>query len=122
MNVFLEFTRLNSLKNRRRTNKEENFNTKFFNFLIAFFIVFFALGYGFIGMFFLKKTGTTELLYAVQKIIPSIMVAELILKFLFKKNQTLEILPYLRLPISHNRLFTFLLTVDSKTKLYLHNN
>ena len=110
MNVFLEFTHLNLLKNRRRTNKEENFNTKFFSFLIAFFIVFFALAYGFIAMLFLKKDGISEIPYYAQKIIPSIMVAELILKFLFKKNQTIEILPYLRLPISHNRLFTYLLT------------
>lgn len=110
MNVFLEFTRLNSLKNRRRTNKDENFNTKFFSFLTAFFIIFFALSYGVIVMLFLKKGDMSEIFYAAQKIIPSLMVAELILKFLFKKNQTLKILPYLRLPISHNRLFTFLLT------------
>ena len=112
MNVFLEFTRLNSLQNGRRTNKDENFNTKFFSFLIAFFIIFLALVYGFIAMLFLKKGGMSEISYAAQKIIPSIMVAELILKFLFKKNQTLEILPYLRLPISHNRLFTYLLTKE----------
>ena len=42
-------------------------------------------------------------------IIPYILFYDFILKLLFKKNQSMQIAPYLALPIKRNKLFNFLL-------------
>jgi len=74
---------------------------------------FLALEFLFFGLFLdeiLLEVGTyTYAIDVFNSIIVFVFLADFVLKFFFKRNQSMQIAPYLAMPIPRNRLFDFLL-------------
>jgi hypothetical protein len=74
---------------------------------------FLALEFLMFGFFFdqlLLETGTyTQAIDVFNSIILFILLVDFVIKFFFKQNQSMQIAPYLTLPVKRNTLFNFLL-------------
>jgi len=76
-----------------------------FSFLALEFLMF-----GFFLDKILLKTGTFPMAIDVfNSIILYVLLADFVIKFFFKQNQSMQIAPYLVLPVKRNKLFNFLL-------------
>jgi hypothetical protein len=68
------------------------------------------LGFGFVLDTFLVKAGPYErAIDTFNSILPYLFVLDFIIKFFFKTNESMQIAPYLSLPVRRNKLFDFLL-------------
>jgi hypothetical protein len=68
------------------------------------------LGFGFVLDTFLLKVGPYErAIDTFNSILPYLFVLDFVIKFFFKTNESMQIAPYLSLPVKRNKLFDFLL-------------
>jgi len=68
------------------------------------------LGFGFALNSLLVKTGPYErAIDTFNSILPFLFVFDFVIKFIFKTNESMQIAPYLTLPVKRNKLFDFLL-------------
>jgi len=68
------------------------------------------LSFGFLLNSLLVKTGPYErAIDTFNSILPFLFVVDFVIKFFFKTNESMQIAPYLTLPVKRNKLFDFLL-------------
>jgi hypothetical protein len=68
------------------------------------------LGFGFVLDKFLMKVGLYErAIDTFNSMLPFFFVMDFVIKFFFKTNESMQIAPYLSLPVKRNKLFDFLL-------------
>ncbi|MDR0507982.1 MAG: DUF5687 family protein [Dysgonamonadaceae bacterium] len=95
---------------RRNPMFERNLAVRIFMYLMFGLLAIEFLGFGFFLDTLLLKAGTYELaIDTFNSLLPFIFVADFVIKFFFKTNHSMQIAPYLSLPIKRNRLFDFLL-------------
>ncbi|MDR3251492.1 MAG: DUF5687 family protein [Tannerella sp.] len=95
---------------RRNPMFERNMAIRIFMYFMFVFIAFYLLAFGFLLETILSKSGQYEsAVTSLNALIPYIFAADFIVKFFFKSNRSMQIAPYLTLPIKRNKLFDFLL-------------
>ncbi|MDR1813931.1 MAG: DUF5687 family protein [Tannerella sp.] len=95
---------------RRNPMFERNLAMRIFMGVMLAFVVaeYFALGLVLDKI--LVEVGTYDLAISVfNSVLPYIFAGDFLIKFFFKSNQSMQIAPYLTLPINKNTLFNFLL-------------
>jgi hypothetical protein len=95
---------------RRNPMFERNLAVRIFMFIMLGFMAleFLALGL-MLDRFLLGAGGYTMAIDAFNAILPYVLLGDFILKFFFKRNQSMQIAPYLTLPVKRGSLFNFLL-------------
>ncbi|GHT60710.1 hypothetical protein AGMMS50239_10190 [Bacteroidia bacterium] len=89
---------------------ERNLAVRIFMYFIFGLIAVEFLGFGFVLDMFLLKAGPYErAIDTFNAILPYFFVLDFIIKFFFKTNESMQIAPYLSLPVKRNKLFDFLL-------------
>ncbi|GHV57450.1 hypothetical protein FACS1894182_06320 [Bacteroidia bacterium] len=89
---------------------ERNLAVRIFMFIMFGFLALEFLAMGFALDKLLLETKTYTLAIDVfNSIILYVLLADFAFKFFFKQNQSMQIAPYLTLPVKHNKLFNFLL-------------
>jgi len=89
---------------------ERNLGIKIFMYFLVGFYVLYLLMIGFFLDKLLLKVGEYE--YAIDTfnwLILCVFAVDFVIKFFFKSNQSMQIAPYLSLPVKRNTLFNFLL-------------
>jgi hypothetical protein len=95
---------------RRNPLFERNLAVRIFMFIMFGFLALEFLALGFVFDKFLLKTGTYTLAIDVfNSILLYVFLADLVIKLFLKQNQSMQIAPYLTLPVKRSRLFDFLL-------------
>ena len=95
---------------RRNPMFERNLGVRIFMYFIIGFYAIYLLMFGFFLDKILLKVGEYE--YAIDtfnSIILYILAFDFIIKLFFKSNQSMQIAPYMSLPVKRNTLFNFLL-------------
>ena len=95
---------------RRSPMFERNLGIKIFMYFLVGFYVLYLLMIGFFLDKLLLKVGEYE--YAIDTfnwLILCVFAVDFVIKFFFKSNQSMQIAPYLSLPVKRNTLFNFLL-------------
>jgi len=101
---------------------DRNLGIKIFMFFMFGIIAAEMLSLGFVLDKILLKSGSYErAIDTFNSIIRYIFALDFIVKFIFKSNQSMQIAPYLTLPVKRNTLFNFLLSKEftSLWNLYL---
>ena len=101
---------------------DRNLGIKIFMFFMFGIIAAEMLSLGFVLDKILLESGSYErAIDTFNSIILYIFAVDFIIKFIFKSNQSMQIAPYLTLPVKRNTLFNFLLTKEftSLWNLYL---
>ncbi|MFT4221372.1 DUF5687 family protein [Dysgonomonas sp.] len=92
---------------------ERNLGVKLFMYLMFGFIGLQLFAFGFVMDKMLLEIGTYQLaIYTFNSIALYLFLLDYIIKYIFKQNQSMQIAPYLSLPIKRNRLFNFLLVKE----------
>ena len=95
---------------RRNPMFERNLGVKIFMFFMFGFLALEFLIFGFYLDSLLLETGGYVLaIYTFNSILLYLLAVDFAIKFFFKTNQSMQIMPYLTLPIKRKRLFNFLL-------------
>ncbi|MDR3339967.1 MAG: DUF5687 family protein, partial [Candidatus Symbiothrix sp.] len=95
---------------RRNPMFERNLGVRIFMFVMFGYLALEFLALGFVLDKLLLKIGTYERAVDIfNALLPYILAADFTIKFFFKQNQSMQIAPYLSLPVKRNRLFHFLL-------------
>jgi hypothetical protein len=95
---------------RRNPMFERNLGVRIFMYIMFGFLALEFLAFGFVFDKLLLEAGTYTLAIDVfNSVILYVLAADFAIKFLFKQNQSMQIAPYLSLPVKRNRLFDFLL-------------
>jgi len=95
---------------RRNPMFERNLAVRIFMYFMFGLLALEFLGFGFALNSLLLKVGSYErAIDTFNSILPFIFVVDFIIKFFFKTNESMQIAPYLSLPIKRNKLFDFLL-------------
>ena len=95
---------------RRSPMFERDLGFKIFMYFLVGFYAMYLLAIGFFLDKILLKVGEYE--YAIDtfnSIILCVFAVDFVIKFFFKSNQSMQIAPYLSLPVKRNTLFNFLL-------------
>jgi len=95
---------------RRSPMFERDLGIKIFMYFLVGFYAMYLLAIGFFLDKILLKVGEYE--YAIDtfnSIILCVFAVDFVIKFFFKSNQSMQIAPYLSLPVKRNTLFNFLL-------------
>ena len=81
----------------------------FMYFLVGFYAMYLlALGF-FLDLILLKVVKGQSAIATFNSIILCVFAVDFVIKFFFKSNQSMQIAPYLSLPVKRNTLFNFLL-------------
>ena len=89
---------------------ERNMALKIFSYFMFGFIGLYLLMIGFFLYDILSKQGAyNNAIYSFNYILLYVFLFDFVVKYLGKKNQTMQIAPYLTLPVKCNTLFNFLL-------------
>jgi hypothetical protein len=89
---------------------ERNLAVRIFMYFMFGLLAIEFLGFGFVLDTFLVKFGPYErAIDTFNSILPYFFVLDFIIKFFFKTNESMQIAPYLSLPVKRNKLFNFLL-------------
>ena len=92
---------------------ERNLRVKLFMYLIFGILGIQLFTIGFVIDKFFLEIGTYQLaIYTFNSIALYLFLFDYIIKYIFKQNQSMQIAPYLSLPIKRNRLFNFLLVKE----------
>jgi hypothetical protein len=95
---------------RRNPMFERNLAVRIFMYIMFGFLALEFLVFGFVFDKLLLNVGTYELAISTfNAILPYLFAVDFLLKFFFKGNQSMQIAPYLTLPVKRNKLFNFLL-------------
>ena len=95
---------------RRNPMFERNLGIRIFMFIMFGFMALEFLLFGFFMDKLLLEAGSYNLaIHTFNAILPFLLTVDFLMKFFFKSNQSMQIAPYLSLPIKRNRLFDFLL-------------
>jgi len=95
---------------RRNPMFERNLAVRIFMGVCFGFLALEMFGFGFLLDKILIKIGEYErAISTFNSILPYIFAIDFLIKFFFKSNQSMQIAPYLTLPIKRNTLFNFLL-------------
>ncbi|MDR3220344.1 MAG: DUF5687 family protein [Dysgonamonadaceae bacterium] len=95
---------------RRNPMFERNFGVRIFMFVMFGYLALEFLVFGFVLDKMLLEIGTYERAIDIfNSLLPYILAVDFTIKFFFKQNQSMQIAPYLSLPVGRNRLFHFLL-------------
>lgn len=95
---------------RRNPMFERNLAVRIFVYLTFGFLAIEFLGLGFFLDRILLRVGSYErAIDTFNSILPYLFILDFILKFFFKTNESMQIAPYLSLPVKRNKLFDFLL-------------
>jgi len=95
---------------RRNPMFERNLAVRIFMYFMFGLLALEFLGFGFALNSLLLKVGSYErAIDTFNSILPFIFVLDFIIKFFFKTNESMQIAPYLSLPVKRNKLFDFLL-------------
>ncbi|MDR1632286.1 MAG: DUF5687 family protein [Dysgonamonadaceae bacterium] len=95
---------------RRNPMFERNLAVRIFMYFVFGLVAIEFLSFGFILDTFLLKVGPYErAIDTFNSILPYLFVLDFIIKFFFKTNESMQIAPYLSLPVKRNKLFNFLL-------------
>ncbi|MDH6305912.1 hypothetical protein M2459_002699 [Parabacteroides sp. PF5-5] len=90
-----------------------NMAVKIFMFLVFGMIAVYLLMFGFILSDLLLEVGAySRGIDSFNYLLLYIFLADFLLKYMFKQSQTMQIVPYLALPVKRFRLFNFLLTKE----------
>jgi len=95
---------------RRNPMFERNLAVRIFMYFMFGLLALEFLGFGFALNSLLLKVGSYDrAIDTFNSILPFIFVFDFVIKFFFKTNESMQIAPYLSLPIKRNKLFDFLL-------------
>jgi hypothetical protein len=95
---------------RRNPMFERNLAVRIFMYFMFGLLAIEFLSFGFVLDKILIKVGTYErAIDTFNSILPFLFVMDFIIKFFFRTSESMQIAPYLALPIKRNRLFDFLL-------------
>jgi len=95
---------------RRNPMFERNLAVRIFMYFMFGLLALEFLSFGFVLNSLLIKTGPYEqAIDTFNSILPYLFVFDFIIKFFFKTNESMQIAPYLTLPVKRNKLFDFLL-------------
>ena len=95
---------------RRNPMFERNLAVRIFMYFVFGLLAIEFLSFGFLLDTLLLKVGPYErAIDTFNSILPYLFVLDFIIKFFFKTNESMQIAPYLSLPVKRNRLFDFLL-------------
>lgn len=95
---------------RRNPMFERNLAIRIIMYFIFGLLALEFLGFGFMLDKLLLETGPYErAVDTFNSILPYLFVLDFIIKFFFKTNESMQIAPYLSLPVRRNKLFDFLL-------------
>ena len=95
---------------RRNPMFERNLAVRIFMYFMFGLLALEFLGFGFVLDQFLMKVGPYErAIDTFHSILPFFFVMDFVFKFFFKTNESMQIAPYLALPVKRNKLFDFLL-------------
>jgi hypothetical protein len=95
---------------RRNPMFERNLGVQIFMFFMFGILALEFLGFGFVLDKLLLKVGAYELAIDVfNSILLYLLAVDFTVKFFFKQSQSMQIAPYLTLPVKRKRLFDFLL-------------
>jgi hypothetical protein len=95
---------------RRNPMFERNLAVRIFMYVMFGFLALEFLLFGFFLDTILLEVGTYTLAIDVfNSIVLYVFLADFVIKFFFKQNQSMQIAPYLTLPVKRNKLFNFLL-------------
>jgi hypothetical protein len=95
---------------RRNPMFERNLAVRIFMYVMFGFMALELLAFGFLLDQLLVEAGTyTAAIDVFNSILLYLFVFDFVIKFFFKTNQSMQIAPYLTLPVKRNRLFDFLL-------------
>lgn len=98
---------------RRHPMFERNLAVRIFMFFMFGILALEFLAFGFFMDKMLLKLGTyTHAIDIFNSFLIYILIADFTVKFFWKNNQSMQIAPYLTLPIKKNRLFDFLLAKE----------
>jgi hypothetical protein len=88
---------------------ERNMAIKIFMFIVFGIMGIQLLSFGFFLNTMLLKIGSyTHAIYTFNAFLPYIFMGDFMIKYMWKQNQSMEIAPYLTLPIRRKKLFNFL--------------
>jgi hypothetical protein len=89
---------------------ERNLAVRIFMFIMFGFLALEFLALGFMLDRMLLEAGEYTLaIDTFNSVLPYVLLGDFVLKFFFKPNQSMQIAPYLTLPVKRRRLFDFLL-------------
>jgi hypothetical protein len=89
---------------------ERNLGVRIFMYVMLSFLALELLAFGFLLDKILLEAGTyTYAIDVFNSIVLYLFAVDFMLKFFWKDNQSMQIAPYLTLPVKRNRLFNFLL-------------
>lgn len=92
---------------------ERNLGVKLFMYLMFGLLGLQLFTFGFVMDKLFLEIGTYQLaIYTFNSIALYLFLFDYIIKYIFKQNQSMQIAPYLSLPIKRNRLFNFLLVKE----------
>jgi len=95
---------------RRNPMFERNLAVRIFMYFMVGFWAIYLLIFGFFIDTVLIKLGQYErAIDTFNSILPFLLVIDFVTKFFFKTNESMQIAPYLSLPVKRNKLFDFLL-------------
>jgi len=95
---------------RRNPMFERNLAVRIFMYFMFGLLALEFLSFGFLLKSLLLKAGSYDrAIDTFNSILPFILVVDFVIKFFFKTNESMQIAPYLSLPIKRNKLFDFLL-------------
>jgi len=95
---------------RRNPMFERNLAVRIFMYFMFGLLALEFLSFGFIFDTFLLKVGPYErAIDTFNSILSFLFVLDFVIKFFFKTNESMQIAPYLTLPVKRNKLFDFLL-------------
>ncbi|GHT74389.1 hypothetical protein AGMMS50262_07260 [Bacteroidia bacterium] len=95
---------------RRNPMFERNLGVRIFMYIMFTFMALEFLTFGFFLDKLLLKAGNYQLaIDTFNSILPYLLTMDFLVKFFFKTNQSMQIAPYLTLPVKRNKLFDFLL-------------
>jgi len=95
---------------RRNPMFERNLAVRIFMYFMFGLLALEFLSFGFLLNSLLLKAGSYDrAIDTFNSILPFIFVVDFIIKFFFKTNESMQIAPYLSLPVKRNKLFDFLL-------------
>ena len=95
---------------RRNPMFERNLGVRIFMCIMFGFLALEFLLFGFFLDKLLLEAGNYSMaIDTFNSIVPYLLTMDFLMKFFFKSNQSMQIAPYLSLPIKRNRLFDFLL-------------
>ena len=95
---------------RRNPMFERNLGVKIFTFFMLGFLAMYLLMIGlFLDKILLEVGQYERAIDTFNSVILFVFVVDFVIKFFFKSNQSMQIAPYLSLPVQRNKLFNFLL-------------